>query len=241
VEAALAEAGALERRLGVHLVAMHVLLDGTVSEERRSLARIAALDLLAGMARSHPDDGYLASGLVLLRAEPRAPLAGTDLALLDEALKRDTFALPVGPLFDAFKDAYAQVDPGQAHSRAFSETSRALPLEIHVSLSQRAAATTDPAIRDHAVALLTVAGSRLESGATLLERMIGLSLQMKAAQLRGDAAAIGAVADRRARLRELMANGNAFWSYQWPIASLWRDHFVRNTKDEMGYYELMSR
>lgn len=241
IEAAFAEADGVERSLGVHLVAMHVLLHEKMPEKKRTRARSAALDLLDAMARSHPDDGYLASGAVLLRAGAQAPLTVADLASLEEALERNSFALPVRPLFDAFRAAYAQVDPGQAHSRAFSETARALPLDIHVVLSQRVAATSDSALRDRAAAVLAVAGARLEAGATLLERMIGLSLQMKGARLRGDAEAIEVVGKKRARLTGLMANGNAFWSYQWPIASLWRDHFVRNTTDEVGYYELLSR
>ena len=241
IEAAFAEADGVERSLGVHLVAMHVLLHEKMPEKKRTRARSAALDLLDAMARSHPDDGYLASGAVLLRAGAQAPLTVADLASLEEALERNSFALPVRPLFDAFRDAYAQVDPGQAHSRAFSETARALPLDIHVVLSQRVAATSDSALRDRAAAVLAVAGARLEAGATLLERMIGLSLHTKGARLRGDAEAIEIVGKKRARLTGLMANGNAFWSYQWPIASLWRDHFVRNTTDEVGYYELLSR
>ncbi len=57
-------------------------------EEKRSHARSAALDLLAGIARLHPDDGYLASGVVLLQSDTQAPLTGPDLASLEEVLKR---------------------------------------------------------------------------------------------------------------------------------------------------------
>ena len=85
------------------------------------------------------------------------------------------------------------------------------------------------------------AGSRLEAGATFLERMIGLSLQTKGAEIRGDASAMATVGMKRAYLTELMSKGRAFWQYQWPIASLWRDHFVRNITDEVRYHELMSR
>ena len=240
-EAALAEASAAERPVGVQLVAMHLLLDGGMPEKERLRARSAALDLLARIARVHAEDGYLSSGVVLLRSDARAPLTGSDLATLEEAVKRKTFALPIRPLYDAFEAAYEQVDPGQAQSRAFSETSRALPLEIHVALSRRAAATADSALRDRAAAVLTVAGSRLEEGATFLERMIGLSLETKGAELRGDSSAIAAAGKRRAYLSDLMSNGRAFWLYQWPIASLWRDHFVRNTTDEVRYHELMSQ
>jgi len=241
IEAALAEANAAERPLGVHLVAMHVLLDEAVPQEKRLLARGAALDLLARVARSHPEDCYLSSGVVLLRSDAQAPLTGPDLASLEEALKRKTFALPIRPLYDAFEAAYEQVDPGQAQARAFFETTRALPLEIHLALSRRAAATADPALRDRAVAVLTVAGTRLEAGATFLDRMIGLSLQTKGAELRGDASAIAAIGKKRAYLSDLMSKGRAFWQYQWPIASLWRDHFLRNITDEVGYHEIMSR
>ena len=241
IEAALAEANAAERPPGVHLVAMHVLLDEAPPQEKRLLARGAALDLLARVARSHPEDGYLSSGVVLLRADAQAPLTGPDLASLEEALKRKMFALPIRPLYDAFEAAYEQVDPGQAQSRAFSETTRALPLEIHLALSRRAAATADPALRDRAAAVLTVAGTRLEAGATFLDRMIGLSLQTKGAELRGDASAMAAVRMKRAYLSDLMSKGRAFWQYQWPIASLWRDHFLRNITDEVGYHEIMSR
>jgi len=240
-EAALAEANATERPLGVHLVAMHVLVDEAVPQEKRLLARGAAHDLLTRVARSHPEDGYLSSGVVLLRSDAQAPLTGPDLASLEEALKRKTFALPIRPLYDAFEAAYEQVDPGQAQSRAFFETTRALPLEIHLALSRRAAATADPALRDRAVAVLTVAGTRLEAGATFLDRMIGLSLQTKGAELRGDASAIAAIGKKRAYLSDLMSKGRAFWQYQWPIASLWRDHFLRNITDEVGYHEIMSR
>lgn len=71
--------------------------------------------------------------------------------------------------------------------------------------------------------------------------MVGLSLQTTGAEQRGDSAAIDAVKRKRAYLTDVMSKGNAFWSYQWPIASLWRDHFVRNTTDEVGYYELMAK
>jgi hypothetical protein len=179
--------------------------------------------------------------VVLLRSDAQVPLTGPDLASLEEALKRKTFALPIRALYDAFEAAYEQVDPGQAQSRAFFETTGALPLEIHLALSRRAAATTDPALRDRAAAVLTAAGSRLETGATFLDRMIGLSLQTKGAELRGDVSAMAAVGKRRAHLSDLMSKGSAFWQYQWPIASLWRDHFVRNITDEVGYHELMSR
>jgi len=241
IEAALAEANAAERPLGVHLVAMHVLLDEAVPQEKRLLARGAALDLLARVARSHPEDCYLSSGVVLLRSDAQAPLTGPDLASLEEALRRKTFALPIRPLYDAFEAAYEQVDSASAQSRAFFETTRALPLEIHLALSRRAAATADPALRDRAAAVLTVAGTRLEAGATFLDRMIGLSLQTKGAELRGDASAMAAVRMKRAYLSDLMSKGRAFWQYQWPIASLWRDHFLRNITDEVGYHEIMSR
>jgi hypothetical protein len=240
-EAALAEANAAERPLGVHLVAMHVLMDEAVPQEKRLLARGAALDLLARVARSHPEDGYLSSGVVLLRSDAQAPLTDSDLASLEEALKRRTFALPIRPLYDAFEAAYEQVDRGQAQSRAFFETIGALPLEIHLALSRRAAATADPALHDRAAAVLTVAGSRLETGATFLDRMIGLSLQTKGAELRGDGRAMAAVGKRRTYLSDLMSKGRAFWEYQWPIATLWRDHFLRNITDEVDYHEHMSR
>ena len=240
-EAALAEANAAERPLGVHLVAMHVLVNEAVPQEKRLLARRVALDSLARVARSHPEDGYLSSGVVLLQSDAQAPLTGPDLDSLEEALKRKTFALPIRPLYDAFEAVYEQVDPGQAQSRAFFETTRALPLEIHLALSRRAAATADPALRDRAAAVLTTAGSRLEAGATFLDRMIGLSLQKKGAEIRGDASAMATVRMKRAYLTELMSKGRAFWQYQWPIASLWRDHFVRNITDEVRYHELMSR
>jgi len=71
--------------------------------------------------------------------------------------------------------------------------------------------------------------------------MIGLSLQTKGAELRGDASAIAAIGKKRAYLSDLMSKGRAFWQYQWPIASLWRDHFLRNITDEVGYHEIMSR
>ncbi len=241
IEAAIAEANAVERPVGVQLVAMRVLLDERVPEEKLSHARSAALDLLARIARSNPDDGYLASGVVLLKSDAHVPLTGPDLESIEEVLKRKTFTLPVRALFEAFKTAYEQVDPGQARSRAFFETAGALPLDIHLALSRRAAATTDSALRHRAAALLTVAGSRLEAGSTFLDRMIGLSLQTKGAELRGDATAIEVAKRKRAILSDMMSKGNAFWSHQWPIASLWRDHFVRNTTDEVGYYELMAK
>jgi len=173
VDAALAQADTGEHPTGVHLVALSVLLDGKLSDDKRSRARSAAIQLLHRIVRTHPENGYLAAGIPLFGSDIRAPLTQPELAILEDATKRPRFELPMRPLFASFRAAYEQVDPGQAHARAFSETAGAIPLEIHVTLSKRAEATSEPALRSRVAAVLTAAGSRMEAGATFLERMIG--------------------------------------------------------------------
>jgi hypothetical protein len=240
VDAALAQAEAEDRPLGVQLAALSVLLDGKLADDKRSCARSAGLQLLNRIVHKHPENGYLAAGVPLLGSDVGAPLTQPELAILDEATKRPRFELPIRPLFESFEAAYEQVDPGQAYPRAFSETAGAVPLGIHLTLSQRAAATSDPGLRSSAAAVLIAAGSRLEAGATFLERMIGLSLQTKGAELGGDRTAMEAVKNRREHLKSLMATGNAFWAHPLPIPSLLKDHFDRNTADEVRYYEAMT-
>jgi|GEM_PF-4166192 len=48
-----------------------------------------------------------------------------------------------------------------------------------------------------------------------------------------------AVDSRRDDLKSLISKGNAFWAHPWPIASLLKDHFERNSTDEVRYYEAM--
>jgi len=239
VDSALTEAEAIERPLSVQLVALRVLLDAELPESKRAQLRSAAVQLVDRIARAYPHDGYLAAGALLCRSDRDAPLTDPELLTLDQATKRLTFELPFRVLFESFRAAYELVDPGQVPSRALSEASSALPLETHVTLSRRAMATTDSVLRRRAADVLIAAGSRLDAGPTLLDRMIGLFLQTKGAELRGDVRLIEAVNARRNQLKALMAAGTAFWAHPWPIHSLLKDHIDRTSTDEARYYEAL--
>ncbi len=179
--------------------------------------------------------------LVVAGTDPHAPLTDSELIRLEDALRRRTFGLPIRPLFVAFQAAYQRVDRGQAASKAFSEMTAALPPDTHLLLSRRAGVTDDPALRFRAAEVLGLAGLRLQSGPSFLERMIGLSLEARAAELRSNAAQAQAVRVKRERLNKLMEDGSAFWRYAWPIASLGRDHLERNSVEEVRYAEAMAQ
>jgi hypothetical protein len=135
------------------------------------------------------------------------------VAGLEEAVRRPAFDLPIRPLFIAFRDAYQRVDAGQVSPMAFSETVGALPLDIHVALSRCVEATLAPELQSRAVAVLEAAGARLATGRSILERMIGVSLQTKAAQLRDDARGVEAASKTRKQLQGLVAAMSALTDY----------------------------
>ena len=241
VDAAMEVSKARDLPAGAQLVAVHVLLDAKVLDPSDDRRRSAGWDLLSRLSRTEPDDGYIALALVVAGTDPHAPLTDSELIRLEDALRRRTFGLPIRPLFVAFQAAYQRVDRGQAASKAFSEMTAALPLDTHLLLSRRAGVTDDPALRFRAAEVLGLAGSRLQSGPSFLERMIGLSLEARAAELRSNAAQAQAVRVKRERLNKLMEDGSAFWRYAWPIASLGRDHLERNSVEEVRYAEAMAQ
>jgi hypothetical protein len=241
VDAAIAEGRADNQRVAVQLVALHVLRDPNLQELRRSQARAAALDLLTRMAKAHPEDGYLAVGEALGDLDPAAPLSEHEISRLEEAVKKAEFGLPMRPLFVAFRDALNRVDPGQAHALAFSQAVWSLPLEFHATLSRRVSATTDPTLSRRAAAVLAAVGSRFGARPSSLERSVGVAMEEKAAKLRGDAAGATAAAEKRRALQAVMSVAGGFSSYPWAIASLMRDQFERNSVDEVGYFEALSK
>jgi hypothetical protein len=235
VGSALSVADGAEQPFAVQLAALAVLSNGKLAEPKRAQAHAAARRILAQLSRAHPDNGYLCAGVVLgVPTDSTAPLSAADVASLEGAVKQPVFDLSIRPIFVAFRDAYQRVDPGQASSRAWSEMVGVLPLGIHVAFSKRVAATTDPELRARAWAALDAARARLGVGRSLLERMIGVSLQMKAAQFRGDAAAYDAAVKTKDRLQGLIASMAAFTEYGWPIASFWRDWLDRSSQDEVA-------
>jgi hypothetical protein len=148
-------------RDAARLVATQVLLRGGSS--KRGVAR--ALDAVSRLSQAHPEDGYLAASAVLLGTDGPQPLSPSELTALEHALGRAEFGLPIRSLFVAFRDAHLpRLPAASAAARAFSAAIGALPLQTHVLLSRRAAATTEPAARTRAALVLLRAGSRSSDG-----------------------------------------------------------------------------
>jgi hypothetical protein len=241
LDSALSVASVAHEPYAAQLVALTVLSSDKLAEAKRATAQAAARQLLGQLSAAHRENGYLAMGVVLgVPPVVADPLSASQVAGIEDAVKRPAFELPIRPLFVAFRDAYQRIDAGQSSPMAFSETVGALPLDVHVALSRRVEATVVPELRRRAVTALDTAGARLSIGRTLLERMIGASLQIKAAQLRGDAAGAEAGSKRRKQLQGLVASMAALTDYGWPIASFWRDWLERCSLDEVAVAESIS-
>jgi hypothetical protein len=220
------------------LVATQVLLRGGASER----GAVTALETVSRLSQAHPEDGYLAASAVLLGTDENQPLAPPDLLALEDALGRSEFGLPIRSLFVEFRRAYTPALPvASAAARAFSATIAALPLETHVLLSRRASATTEPAARARATMLLSRAGSRLQKRPSFLERAIGLGLESKAMMLEGKEDAALRVKERRKELEAFMEQGQRFWRFVLPIASLRAEHSERAATNEVELAEEMTR
>jgi hypothetical protein len=241
VESALVVAADSSQTLAVQLVALEILSSGKVPELKRPQAHAVARRLLARMSSTDADNGYFAAGVVLGVPENDAtPLSAFEVVGLENAAKTPVFDLPIRPLFVAFRDAYLSADPGQASPMAFAKAVGALPLDIHIAFSKRVAATVAPELRARAITALGSAGARLGSGRSLLARMIGISLQTKAAELRGDTVGVDADAAVRKQLLTMVASMSELTLCGWPIPSFWRDWLNQTSLDEVALAKRLS-
>ena len=241
VTQALNQANRPEAPFAVQLIALALLSNDKLSEPKRSDAHAAARSLLSRLSIAYPDNGYFAAS-VALAVPPRNehPLSEPELDALEDAVKKPIFELPLRPLFVTFQAAYELAKLGQASSSAFYEAVNALPMDGAFTLWRRAQAT-EPRLLPRTVAVMEAAGTRLGAGRSILERMVGLTLQVRAARLRGDAVGAEAVAKARVELLGAAAAMDPLMDFDWPIAAFWRDWYDRCSIDEMAVARSLSR
>ncbi|ACL63741.1 hypothetical protein A2cp1_0384 [Anaeromyxobacter dehalogenans 2CP-1] len=172
---------------------------------------------------AEPDNGYMELASLLAAAPGTVPFNADDLSAIERALGKPRFEYPREGSLTQLRQLAAHFDPGHAELRAWSAALGAsVPL---FRLWQRAEAVKDPELRVRAGRVLQAVGLRLREAGTALEKSLSFALEVKGAELRGDAAAVEAAKAARAQwwawhqatedARRRMGN--------WPFAAGWRE------------------
>jgi hypothetical protein len=175
------------------------------------------------VASADPENGYLALARLLAVAPGHAPFSADDLAVIEGALKKPRFEYPREQSLTHFRQFAVRVDPQHADLRAFSAAlGGSLPL---FRVWQRAEAVKTAELRARAGHVVQQVGARFRGAGTGLEKALGLALEVKGAELRGDAAALEAAKADQTQWWKLQQGAEAARKRMgnWPFAAGWRE------------------
>lgn len=225
VEAAIRTAADAERNPVV--VNLEVLGALTPFAEVAGVDRRAASDAAARAGRvvasADPNNGYMSLAALLAAAPGDRPFSAAELAVIEGALQKPRFEYPRDESLAQLREVAIRVDPRYGSLRAWSAAlGGSVPL---FRMWQRAEAVKDPELRARAGHVVQQVGVRFRGAGAALERALSVALEVKGAELRGDAAALEAAKEAQERWWELQQGAEAARKRMgnWPFAAEWQE------------------
>ncbi|HEY6001568.1 MAG TPA: hypothetical protein VIV57_01760 [Anaeromyxobacter sp.] len=175
------------------------------------------------VASADPENGYMALAGLLAAAPGNVAFSADDLSVIEGALQKPRFEYPRDQSLAQLRELAARLDSQHGDLRAWSAAlGGSVPL---FRVWQRAEAVKGAELRARAGHAIQQVGARFRGAGTTLERTLSFALEVKGAELRGDAVAAEAAKADRTRwsgwqqateaARKRMGN--------WPFAAAWRE------------------
>lgn len=225
VEAAIRAAADAEKNpVVVNLEVLGALTPfGAVAGVDAGTASRAAAQAGRAVASADPENGYMVLAGLLAAVPGTAAFSPQDLEVLEGALQKPRFEYPRDQSLAQLRELAARFDAQHGTLRAWSAAlGGSVPL---FRVWQRAEAIREAPLRARAGGLMQQMGARFRGAGTVLETALGFALEVKGAELRGDAAGLEVVKADRARWFELQQRSEATRKRMgnWPFAAGWRE------------------
>jgi len=217
-----------------------LLLVGLLRGGSRGPAARIRREVIDELAAAEPDEMTYALMRLLDGSTGDQALSDNDLPALEEAVGRPRFGVSVTSLYEAYlSDLEAAADPDPA-SHASRAAIIAFP-EAPGTLWLRAKTTQDegvPMAVERLAAVLERVGRELAVQTSLLARLIGQQILLRAALLRGDVAGADAARAELATTYALRREGNVRLNYLngWPVPGLLRELTDSGGRDEIALF-----
>jgi len=196
-------------------------------------------ELIDELAAAEPED-ITYPLMRLLAPGGERPFSESDLLALEEAVGRPRYGVSVASLYEAYLQDLKALGDSDAVSHAWWAAIAAFPDDFG-TLLLRAKATQEARTSvagGRLAAVLERVGGQAASQTSLLARLLGEQLVVRAALLRGDRAGVDAARTTHEATVALFREGKVRLAYLdgWPIPSLVRDMIDRIARDELTIF-----
>jgi hypothetical protein len=183
------------------------------------------------------ENGYWEFAVWLGSAQRAAPLTSSDLDALEHAASQPRFEFPRDRAMAELRTIAQRIDPEHARCRASVATLR---LGVPLGLLQRHAKATSwdgpegAELKQRTSRVMMAIGRKLAASPTFVERLVGLSLAAKGAELGGDPQAAAQARQEWQTAFDRYHAGSAAMKKAgtWPFSAMCADW----TPDEVGYF-----